>query len=440
MIDYAAFIDDRPAEEIFRVNRQVYTDPDILEAEYERIFEGGWIFLCLEGLMPNPGDYVATHMGRQPVFVIRQDDGTLAAHINACAHRGALLTAGRAGNMDRIKCPYHGWRYAKDGACIGITTQKVGWPQDDFDRTQFNLKPVARLESYRGFVFGSLNPDVPPLAEHLGGIRTFLDLFCAPAPAELEVVAGACYHTTNSNWKVLHDNGPDPYHAATVHANFAQTMIHRDEKLDNDGLNKTETGRLTGKVATGSYAMGNGHTAFWAAKESPESFPVYALKDKLEKELTPVQAEWALERSRHVTVFPNLLVNELASTYVRTYRPVSIDRTEIASWCVAPVGEAPELRAARLRKFEDFFMPSGMSTPDDVAVFEITHEGNRARAGHWSDMTRGLAAATEGPDNDARALGFTPDFSSDHFQHEITLQGIYRQWSKMMTVRGPAGV
>jgi benzoate/toluate 1,2-dioxygenase alpha subunit len=126
------------------------------------------------------------------------------------------------------------------------------------------------------------------------------------------------------------------------------------------------------------------------------------------------------------------LVNELASTYIRTYRPLAIDRTEISSWCLAPVGEAPELRAARLRKFEDFFMPTGMSTPDDVAIFERTHQGNLAAAGHRSDMSRGMRAATPGPDGPAKELGIEPELSSDQFTHEITLQGVYRQWVKMM--------
>jgi benzoate/toluate 1,2-dioxygenase alpha subunit len=437
-INLASLVDDRREDGVFRVDRRVHTDPAILEAEFVRIFEANWVFLCLEGLVPRPGDYVATHIGRQPVFVIRRNDGTLGAFLNACAHRGAILTRARAGSMTTIDCSYHGWCYDTDGRCVAITTQKVGWPGDDFDRTPFDLKRVPRLESYRGFVFGSLNPDVVPLKEHLGPITAFLDIFCAPAPRPLEVVAGASIHTMNCNWKILHDNGPDPYHAATVHRNFAITMMQRDRKLGNAGLRRTETGRLTGRVESGSYAMGNGHTAFWAAKETPEAFPIYALKDELEKELSPGRARWVLERSRHITVFPNLLVNELASTYVRTYRPLGVDRTEVSSWCVAPVGEPPKLRTARLRKFEDFFMPTGMSTPDDVAVLEITHKGNQATAAHRSDMTRGMAFAIDGPDEPARELGIRPERSTNHFQHEIALQGVYRQWARMMASEGGA--
>jgi benzoate/toluate 1,2-dioxygenase alpha subunit len=212
------------------------------------------VFLCPEGLLKEPGDYVATYIGRQPVFVIRQKSGAIGGFINACSHRGAMLTDGRAGTMAEIACPYHGWRFNTDGKCTGIRARRAGWTEDDFDQSRFDLKPLARLETYRGLIFASLNADVVPLTEHLGPVTAFLDLFCAPAPHELEVVAGASIHTVNCNWKVLHDNGPDPYHAATVHGKFAATIVHRDEISGNTGLKKTETGRLAGRVAAGMYA------------------------------------------------------------------------------------------------------------------------------------------------------------------------------------------
>ena len=37
--NYAAYIDDRPEDGVFRVDRSIYNDPEILEAEYRNIFE-----------------------------------------------------------------------------------------------------------------------------------------------------------------------------------------------------------------------------------------------------------------------------------------------------------------------------------------------------------------------------------------------------------------
>lgn len=56
-------------------------------------------------------------------------------------------------------------------------------------------------------------------------------------------------------------------------------------------------------------------------------------------------------------------------TQIRMFRPLSVDRTEVTIYCFAPVGEAPELRAKRIRQYEDFFNASGMATPDDLTEF-----------------------------------------------------------------------
>ncbi|MGA4814727.1 hypothetical protein ACPA9J_02190 [Pseudomonas aeruginosa] len=47
---------------------------------------------------------------------------------------------------------------------------------------------MARFESYRGFLFGSLNPDVRPLAEHLGESAKIIDMIVDQSPEGLEVL------------------------------------------------------------------------------------------------------------------------------------------------------------------------------------------------------------------------------------------------------------
>ena len=65
---------------------------------------------------------------------------------------------------------------------------------------------------------------------------------------------------------------------------------------------------------------------------------------------------------------------------LRTFRPVAVDRTEMRSYCLAPIGEKPELRAWRLRQFEDFFNPTGIATPDDTVTYEDCQRGIRRAA------------------------------------------------------------
>ena len=96
--DLASFIDERIDEGICRVDRSIFTDPDIFELEMEKIWEGNWIYLAHESQIPNPHDFITLYMGRQPIILIRAGDGAINAFINACAHRGVTLAREMRGN------------------------------------------------------------------------------------------------------------------------------------------------------------------------------------------------------------------------------------------------------------------------------------------------------------------------------------------------------
>jgi len=144
--NYVTLIDDRPEDGIFRIHRSIYNDPAILEAEYRHIFEGGWLFLCHDSIIPKPGDYFTAHMGRQPVFVIRQEDGRIAAYPNACGHRGSQLLKPRAGNAKSITCPYHGFCFDPDGTCPPRRSARPAGPRISRCRNSIcSRSPVSTL-------------------------------------------------------------------------------------------------------------------------------------------------------------------------------------------------------------------------------------------------------------------------------------------------------
>ena len=64
----SSFVDDRLDDGVFRVDRGIYTQPEIFVAEMERIFGHVWVYLCHESQVANFGDYYATDIGPQPVF------------------------------------------------------------------------------------------------------------------------------------------------------------------------------------------------------------------------------------------------------------------------------------------------------------------------------------------------------------------------------------
>ena len=431
-LDLSGRIDDRvETDHEFRVHRSVYDDRDIFDAEVEFIFERQWNFLCHESQLPNPGDYWATHIGNQPVFVHRQEDGGLKAFINACSHRGAILTPFRQGNAKTLTCRFHGWTYKCDGACVGIKNEELGYGEA-FDRRHYDLVEIARLEEYRGFIFGALIDGVPALADHLGEARFFIDLFADQSPDGLELVKGSQTYVCDHDWKVQADNVADAYHVSTVHRNFMNTILARETREGLGGLMKTEVGRIKGDVENGQYYLGNGHMVIWADRSSPEGAPLAPATDYIEKTFGSDKAHWMLRRGRNLLVYPNLVLNDLASTHLRTHRPLGPGKCEVTIWCIAPKGEPKEARFARLRKFEDFFLVSGLSTSDDIVSLDTAQAGMAGAEPGWNLYDRGLRTMGAGPDAEAKKVGLDPVSHCTNWDHEGCFVGWYRHWKQLL--------
>tara|TARA_R110000868_G_scaffold10313_17_gene50709 strand:- start:6636 stop:7961 length:1326 start_codon:yes stop_codon:yes gene_type:complete len=421
-------IDDRPDENIFRVDRNIYLDKDIFDAELRTIFEADWVFLCHESQVKNPGDYFAAHLGRQPVFVHRQEDGSLKGFLNACSHRAAIITPLQHGNAKTLTCRFHGWTYKCDGACIRVKDEETGYGPD-FDRSVFDLTQIGAIGSYRGFVFGSLKADVAPLEEFLGESRAFIDFVADQSAAGLEVLPGAQKYVIGGNWKMSTENAVDGYHTSTVHRIFASTVKQREAREGYEGMMKTETGRLSKKnVRNGCYDLGQGHMVIWAERDPLSTSPLSEAEERLERDHPAGKVDWMLRRGRNLIVFPSLMINDFAATQIRTFRPISADETEVTIYCLAPSDESREARYARLRKFEDFFMASGMATSDDVVALEATHDGSRGRVARWGEFHRGQGTMEHGPDEFAKAGGFNPETSNSSWDHETLYYSFYRRW------------
>src|SRR5579864_380697 len=179
------------AEGMFTVDRSVFSDPGLFELEMQYIFEGTWIYLAHESQLPQPHDFYTTMIGRQPVILIRDENGAIGGFINTCPHRGATLCQERSGHRKTLTCPYHGWCFSSSGALVNMKDDATGAYPDGFARLDHGLMRIPRLSNYRGFLFGSLNADVPDLETHLGAARAFIDMIVDQAPEGLEVVKGS---------------------------------------------------------------------------------------------------------------------------------------------------------------------------------------------------------------------------------------------------------
>ena len=434
---FHALVDDRPEHGVFRVDRAVYTDEAVFEAEIDRIFEGSWVYVAHESQLPGTGDFFTTWMGRQPVIITRRAGGELGGLVNACAHRGARLVSTRQGNARTFVCPYHGWTYAGDGRCTKRKDERSGWKRPA-DPGSVRLPAVSRVASYRGFVFASLRADVEPLDDHLGDAKVFIDQLADQSADGLEVVPGHSTYVVDGNWKLQTENGVDGYHVSTVHRNFATTMGRRNTRKADGDTARTEVDRFSGRVRTGCYDLGHGHNLIWAERGTPEVAPLYEARARLEPVVGPVKWDWMCGRGRNLLLFPNLFLMDQSSTQIRVIRPLGPARTEVTVYCIAPRGESRAARTARLAKFRDFFLMSGLATPDDSVVLEQTQAGVASLSGEsrWNRYDRGVEQMVPVPDDDARALGIQPVASSPTFDHEAIYHGQYRRWRELMSRPG----
>jgi p-cumate 2,3-dioxygenase alpha subunit len=392
-------VHEDPAACRFMVHRSSMTDRGVWEEELERIFTRCWLYVGHESEIKEPGDYVRRNVGGRPVFMVRgTKTGALNVFHNTCTHRGALVCRRDKGNGKAFQCFYHGWTFGTEGDLVGLPDDDAYAP--DLDRSSLGLAKVARVASYRGFVFCCFDPGAMDLVDYLAGAKDYLDLIIDSCGGEVEVIPGTNEYGMKANWKLLVENSIDGYHASTVH----QTYFKYLASLGTD---------LSIGVRGSPMDLGNGHAvlryrapwgrpvARWEALFGEEARrDIEARRAELEKRFGPERAEMMCEVNRNMIIFPNLVVNDIMAVTVRTFMPTSPSTMTISAWEAAPPGELPEVRQRRLDSFLTFLGPGGFATPDDIEALESCQQGFASGGVRWNDLSRGMARQSTGTDEE----------------------------------------
>jgi phenylpropionate dioxygenase-like ring-hydroxylating dioxygenase large terminal subunit len=434
LADIDALIDDRPQDGAFRISRAAVREEAIFDLEMRHIFESSWVFLGLSCQIPNPHDFFTTRIGRQPVIVSRDGAGVIRCVINSCRHRGAMVCHRAAGNAKRHTCQYHGWVYDSSGACVDVKDEKQGAYTDAFREEDHGLVQV-KLGDYRGFLFGSLNPDAPDIEDYLGDVRMMLDLIVDQSPDGLEVVPGVVRYTYDGNWKLQLENGTDPYHFTSTHPSYIQILGERGKQAASGGHTSIYQNFNQKSISRGAFCFPNGHAAIWGETPSSDARPIFSRLAEITQRLGEARAKWMLY-TRNLSIFPNVQFAENAALQMRIWRPLSADKTEMTTFCLAPKGEDRAARAVRIRQYEEFFNPSGLATPDDTTAYEDCQAGNATPAiSFHQGYARGMAAVRRGGDEHAAELGMNPSSSivgAFEMGDETVFHETYRTWRSLL--------
>ena len=408
-------VDDR-LRGVFRVNRRVFTDPEILEAERREVFDRSWLYAGHESEIADPGDFVTRKVGGRPLILVRDSDGTAHAFLNTCPHRGNIVCRERTGSTRLFRCFYHAWAFDLGGRLAAVPGDDAYTPA--FDRAALGLKPVPRLEIYRGMMFVSFDPGIEGLVAYLGNAREYLDLMLEFGGEEVEIVHGSQAYSMKANWKLLVENSMDGYHAIPTHQRFFNQYL---ADIGMDTASWAGPNRIQGV----GLALGGGHAVI---ENRARALPITgtakteldAIRARLVERVGPERAHRIADYSRNLFIFPNLILISSWHT-IRTFYPLAPDYMEIDAWANLPRGESAELRQRRFENFISFLGPAGFGTPDDVYALEGCQRGFAAwQELSWSDISRGMGR--EQPSS----------------QDELQMRAFWRRWHALMQgIRGP---
>ncbi|MDP9900963.1 aromatic ring-hydroxylating oxygenase subunit alpha [Variovorax ginsengisoli] len=398
------------------VHGSVYTDPAIFQEELSKIWFRTWVYVGHESEVPEPNDYVMKSIGPEPILMTRDRQGAIHLLHNRCPHRGNRVCMTDKGSARSFTCPYHGWTFTNDGALRGYPFPS-GY--EGADRSKLGLGKVARVASYKGFVFGSMAEEGPSLDDHLGAAKGALDALCLTSPeGEVEITAGFLKHKVKSNWKFLVENETDGYHPSFVHASIFEVA-------------QSGIGSLYSSDSTAvSRYFGKGHSENdlrpeFRKRDVPMSW-FNTTAERLPDYTQRMQAAYGEKTARkimidgtpHIMIYPNLFIAEIQ---IFVIQPLSVNET-VQHVTALQFKGAPDLNRRLRQQTMGSVGPAGFLLADDAEMYERTQLGVQSRNPEWLYLGRGRHRERE--DEHGYLIGDATD--------ETPTRGIWRHYRSLM--------
>jgi phenylpropionate dioxygenase-like ring-hydroxylating dioxygenase large terminal subunit len=188
----------------------LYHDPEFFEAEKKAFLRAAPQIVCHESEVGEPGEWRTLDYLGESVIVIRGDDREIRAFSNVCRHRGSRVVDGAAGCAKVLTCPYHAWSYGRDGRLAGVPhrNEYPGLRTEELGLIELPL------ENWRGFLFVTLEPGSPSVAEMMAPYEHEVEPYRF---GELRVLGRVTVRSRQLNWKTLCDNYSDHLHIPVGH-------------------------------------------------------------------------------------------------------------------------------------------------------------------------------------------------------------------------------
>ncbi|MBT9314072.1 aromatic ring-hydroxylating dioxygenase subunit alpha [Leptothoe spongobia] len=163
----------------------------------------------------------------QNFVLYRNSKGQVIALDDTCPHRGASLSLGRI-EGDCIQCPYHGWQFQADGACVEIPANQpdVNIPK----AAHVTVYPIQEKYDFVWIFLGDLpENERPPL----------------PAFSEFEDPTWRVISSEfkwNTHYTRIVENTIDPAHTPFIHASTFGSGAAKDPKIPKHDVQLSDWG------------------------------------------------------------------------------------------------------------------------------------------------------------------------------------------------------
>jgi len=356
------------------VHPRAFFDPDVYEAEQDRVFGHQWLCIGHESQLPEPGDFLTTTMGEESVLVVRDPKRRIRVFLNSCRHRGTRVCRVDSGRARNFMCPYHGWTYDTEGRLRGVPQLREAY-HEELDRDAWSLVEVPRVESFRGLLFANFDAEAVSLDDHLGDMKWYLDLVLHRSRGGTVALPGVHRWRLGGNWKLAAEQfGGDNYHTGALHQSMIKIGLGPSGDYRGDRPWEVDfEAKLEG---------GHGWINF--------DVPIGELPPPVEKWMETVRREaretLAPEQQGLVhgiqvgTVFPNLsILAFLGFVTIRVWHPRGPRAIEVWSYGLIERDAPPEVREFARKMQTLTFSSSGIFEQDDGAV--------------WGDVVDSLSGA-----------------------------------------------
>jgi phenylpropionate dioxygenase-like ring-hydroxylating dioxygenase large terminal subunit len=202
----------------------LYYDEEFLAAERSVFLRAAPQVVCHDSDISQPGEWRTLDYLGESVIVIRGDDERARAFANVCRHRGSRLVDGSGGCAKVLTCPYHAWSYARDGRLVGVPHRNE-YPGLETDT--LGLVEIS-LENWRGFLFVTLEPGAPSVADMMAPFEAEV----APYRFEdLRAIGRVTLRERALNWKTIADNYSDGLHIPVGHPGLTR-LFGRNYRIE----------------------------------------------------------------------------------------------------------------------------------------------------------------------------------------------------------------